>query len=53
MAIIQEGYIQATGGKVWYKETGIGKDGIPLLVLHGWPGAAHDYMEPVEPLSDE
>jgi proline iminopeptidase len=53
MSIVQEGYIQVTGGKVWYRKTGIGKDGIPLLVLHGGPGAAHDYLEPVEPLSDE
>lgn len=50
---VQEGYIQVTGGKVWYWETGVYKEGIPLLVLHGGPGAAHDYLEPVEPLSDE
>ncbi|MCX5812096.1 MAG: proline iminopeptidase-family hydrolase [Proteobacteria bacterium] len=50
---VQEGYIQVTGGRVWYRKAGADKKGIPLLVLHGGPGAAHDYLEPVEPLSDE
>jgi len=33
----------------------VGADGkkIPLLLLHGGPGASHDYLEPLEPLSDE
>ncbi len=49
----QEGYIDVTGGKVWYKTVGIDNEGIPLLILHGGPGAPHDYLEPLEALSDE
>ncbi|MDD1753813.1 MAG: proline iminopeptidase-family hydrolase [Methanotrichaceae archaeon] len=49
----QEGYIDVTGGRVWYKAVGIDREGIPLLILHGGPGAPHDYLEPLEALSDE
>lgn len=50
---IQEGYIPVSGGKVWYKIVGIKKPGIPLLVLHGGPGASYDYLEPLSELADE
>lgn len=49
----EEGYIQVTGGKVWYKMIGNGAVGLPLLVVHGGPGAAHDYLEPLEALADQ
>jgi len=49
----QEGYISATGGKVWYRIVGANRKGIPLLTLHGGPGAPHDYLEPLEALGDE
>lgn len=50
---IKEGFIQVTGGKVWYRIVGADKKGIPLLTLHGGPGAPHDYLEPLEALADE
>lgn len=50
---VKEGYIQVTGGKVWYRIVGADKKGIPLLTLHGGPGAPHDYFEPLEALGDE
>lgn len=50
---IQEGYLKVTGGNIWYKVAGIDKKGVPLLILHGGPGAPHDYLEPMEALSDE
>jgi proline iminopeptidase len=53
MADIQEGYIPVIGGKIWYKIVRANKKGIPLLVLHGGPGASHDYLEPLEALADE
>lgn len=49
----REGYIDVPGGKVWYREIGIERKGIPLLALHGGPGAPHDYLEPIEALGDE
>lgn len=48
-----EGKISVPGGKVWYKIVGANRSGIPILVLHGGPGGTHDYLEPVEALSDE
>jgi proline iminopeptidase len=50
---LREGYINVSGGKVWFKIEGAEKKGIPLLVLHGGPGAPHDYLEPLSKLSDE
>ena len=40
------------GHKVWTKIVGDGS-GIPLLLLHGGPGAGHDYLEPLAALGDE
>ncbi len=47
-----EGRIAVTGGEVWYRVVGDGP-GIPLLTLHGGPGAGHDYLESLEALGDE
>ena len=48
-----EGMVPVPGGRVWYRIAGAGKPGIPLLLLHGGPGAGHDYLEPLESLADE
>lgn len=37
---------------MWYRRCGSGP-GLPLLTLHGGPGAGHDYLEPLEALGDE
>jgi proline iminopeptidase len=47
-----EGYINVTGGKVWYKIVGSG-DKAPLLLLHGGPGVPSYYLNPMAALSDE
>lgn len=48
-----EGFIPFRGHHVWYRVVGErdepGK--LPLLTLHGGPGAAHDYLEPLEALA--
>jgi proline-specific peptidase len=46
---VQEGTISVDGYQVWYRRVGSG--GIPLLLLHGGPGAGHDYLEPLEALA--
>jgi proline iminopeptidase len=48
-----EGYVKVTGGKIWYKIIGINMPGIPLLLIHGGPGASHDYLEPIGGLANE
>jgi len=47
----REGLLNVPGGRVWYKIVG-GGPGVPLLLLHGGPGAGHDYLEPLEALGD-
>lgn len=41
----QTGMIAVADGRVWYRRIGSG-DGLPLLILHGGPGAASYYLEP-------
>jgi proline iminopeptidase len=50
---MHEGRVAVTGGNIWYGIAGHGSSGIPLLVLHGGPGAPHDYLEPLAELADE
>ncbi|WFN34971.1 proline iminopeptidase-family hydrolase [Methanogenium sp. S4BF] len=50
---VQEGTVTVTGGKVWYRIAGADRPGIPLIVVHGGPGAPHDYLEPLEALANE
>lgn len=38
--------IEVTGGEVWSARLGP-RDGMPVLLLHGGPGAASDYMIPL------
>jgi proline-specific peptidase len=48
----QEGQIPVERGyHIWYRKVGGG--GIPLLVLHGGPGAGHDYLESLEALGEQ
>lgn len=47
-----EGYVEVRGGRVWYQVVGDGLK-IPLVTVHGGPGATHDYLEPLEALADE
>lgn len=48
----KEGSIDVPGGKVWYRRIGNGSV-VPLLTLHGGPGAGHDYLESLSALADE
>jgi L-proline amide hydrolase len=48
-----EGYIPFRGFKTWYRVVGDDDEPgrLPLLTLHGGPGAAHDYLEPLEAMA--
>jgi proline-specific peptidase len=50
---VEEGYLPFRSHKIWYRRTGqqqsAGK--LPVLCLHGGPGASHDYLEPLEELA--
>ena len=43
---LEEGRVSVDGYSVWYRRVGSGA--IPLLTLHGGPGAGHDYLESLE-----
>src|ERR671922_197314 len=50
----QMGYIPVDGYRVWYRSIGGGEhERIPLLILHGGPGAPHDYLENLEALASD
>ncbi|MCE7010207.1 proline iminopeptidase-family hydrolase [Kibdelosporangium philippinense] len=47
-----ERYVEVPGGKVWVNVVGSGRRP-PLLLLHGGPGAGHDYLEPLGQLGED
>src|SRR5262245_41883781 len=48
-----EGYLPTPHGWVWYQTCGLQLPTIPLLVLHGGPGAGHRYLAPLTALAVE
>lgn len=46
----RQGFVEVTGGRVWYRIVGSGS-ATPVVVLHGGPGAASDYLKPLERLA--
>ena len=49
-----EGFIPFHGYQTWYCIVGNGEEPgkLPLLVLHGGPGVSHDYLEPLEAMTN-
>jgi L-proline amide hydrolase len=49
-----EGAVEWDAGRTWYRVVGdLGGGGpAPLVLLHGGPGAGHDYLEPLSALAD-
>ena len=48
----KDGYIDVEGGRVWYRICGAGNN-IPLVLLHGGPGAPSYYLNPLEGVSKD
>jgi L-proline amide hydrolase len=50
---VGEGVLRWDGGWTWYRVVGdLSEEGpAPLMLLHGGPGAAHDYLQPVAELA--
>ena len=50
---VKEDFVSFRGYKVWYRIVGEGEapGRLPLLCLHGGPGATHDYLEPLETMA--
>jgi len=53
LSSVQEGLIPFRGYQTWYRIVGEREEPgkLPLLALHGGPGATHDYLEPLEALA--
>lgn len=50
----REGYVDFEGQRTWYRAVGRSTaNALPLLCLHGGPGATWHHMEPYEALADE
>src|SRR5688572_7859451 len=47
-----EGFVDVTGGKIWYRVVGQG-DKTPIVMLHGGPGTSSYYLNPLRPLSKD
>ncbi|WP_160726073.1 proline iminopeptidase-family hydrolase [Bacillus sp. USDA818B3_A] len=47
----EEGFIEVTGGKVWYQKFDDNGKGTPLLVLHGGPGSSCFSLQGLKELS--
>ncbi|HEY1354279.1 MAG TPA: proline iminopeptidase-family hydrolase [Ktedonobacteraceae bacterium] len=48
-----EGFLPFQGYRTWYRVIGEHEEPgkFPLLILHGGPGASHDYLEPLEAMA--
>lgn len=49
---VKEGFVQVEGGKVWYRLVGSGPK-LPLVVLHGGPAIAHNYLNSLAALAKD
>lgn len=53
---VDEGYVPFRGGRTWYRSIAAGSEDdtrLPLLCLHGGPGANWLHLKPYEALADE
>lgn len=50
---MKEGYLEVTGGKVWYQIHNENANGTPLLVLHGGPGSSCFSLQGLKELAIE
>jgi proline-specific peptidase len=50
VSVVEEGYLPGPGGRIWFRRVGAGER-MPVLAIHGGPGAGHDYLEPLERLA--
>lgn len=51
--MIEEGFIEVTGGKVWYQKHDKGNGGVPVIILHGGPGSSSYSLQELKALSED
>lgn len=50
---LKEGYIEVTGGKVWYQFYQSNTNRTPVIVLHGGPGSSYYSMQGLKKLAED
>lgn len=50
---LEEGFIDVTGGKVWYQVHNSHVENIPVIILHGGPGSSHYSLQGLRILGEE
>ncbi|WP_053367040.1 proline iminopeptidase-family hydrolase [Bacillus sp. FJAT-27245] len=50
---IKEGFVDVTGGKVWYRWVNGAANAVPLLVLHGGPGSSYYALQRLDKLAED
>jgi proline iminopeptidase len=48
-----EGYIDVTGGKIWYEKFDENTNRTPVIILHGGPGSSHYSLQGLKVLSED
>ncbi|MCT8138469.1 proline iminopeptidase-family hydrolase [Anaerobacillus sp. CMMVII] len=51
--MIKEGFVEVTGGKVWYQLHDQGTKNTPVIVIHGGPGSSHYSLQGLKVLSEQ
>lgn len=50
---VSEGYVEVTGGKVWYQKYDNKSNKTPVIILHGGPGSSHYSLQGLSVLSED
>ncbi|RDI45885.1 proline iminopeptidase-family hydrolase [Falsibacillus pallidus] len=50
---VKEGFVEVTGGKVWYQQNESAMGGTPVIVLHGGPGSSHYSLQGLRVLAED
>lgn len=51
--MVNEGYIEVTGGRVWYQKFEADGKGTPVIILHGGPGSSSYSLHGLKALSND
>jgi proline iminopeptidase len=51
--MVEEGYIDVTGGKVWYQKSSKNSSGTPVIILHGGPGSSCFSLQGLKALEED
>ncbi|MGD6804549.1 alpha/beta fold hydrolase [Rossellomorea vietnamensis] len=51
--VVNEGFIEVTGGKVWYQIHNEKSNNTPVIILHGGPGSSHYSMQGLRILAED